>query len=66
MAASEVLREARKAAGLKQRELGVALGYPEEHAKNFISNWETGYRPIPRKHIKALAALLHIDPVDLL
>lgn len=66
MAASDVLREARKSAGLNQTELGMALGYPEATAQKCISNWETGYRPIPRKHIKALAALLHIDPVDLL
>ena len=66
MAASEVLRQARKAAGLNQAELGMALGYPEETAQKCISNWETGYRPIPRKHIKALAALLHVELADLL
>lgn len=66
MAASEVLREARKAVGLNQTELGVALGYPEETAQKCVSNWETGYRPIPRKHIKALAALLHVELADLL
>lgn len=66
MAASEVLRQACKAAGLNQTELGMALGYPKETAQKCISNWETGYRPIPRKHIKALAALLHIDPLDLI
>ena len=66
MAASKVLRQAREAAGLTQKALGVALGYPEDHAQSFVSNWETGYRPIPRKHIKTLAALLNIDPLDLL
>ena len=66
MAASEVLRQARKAAGLNQAELGMALGYPEETAQKCISNWETGYRPIPRRHIKALAALLHVELADLL
>lgn len=66
MAASEVLRQARKAAGLNQTELGMALGYPEATAQKCISNWETGYRPIPRKHIKALAALLHVELADLL
>lgn len=66
MAASKVLRQAREAAGLTQKALGVALGYPEDHAQSFVSNWETGYRPIPRKHIKALAALLHVELADLL
>ena len=51
---------------MTQKALGVALGYPEERAQSFVSNWETGYRPIARKHIKTLAALLNIDPVDLL
>lgn len=66
MAASKVLRQAREAAGLTQKALGVALGYPEATAQRFVSNWETGYRPIPRKHIKALAALLHVELADLL
>lgn len=66
MAASKVLRQAREAAGMTQKALGVALGYPEDHAQSFVSNWETEYRPIPRKHIKTLAALLNIDPLDLL
>ena len=66
MAASKVLRQAREAAGLTQKALGVALGYPEDHAQSFVSNWETEYRPIPRKHIKALAVLLHVEPADLL
>ena len=51
---------------MTQKSLGVALGYPEVTAQRFISNWETGYRPIPRKHIKTLAVLLNIDPLDLL
>lgn len=66
MAASEVLRQARKAAGLNQTELGMALGYPEETAQKCISNWETEYRPIPRKHFKRICELLHIDPLDLI
>lgn len=66
MPANEILKRAREAAGLTQKALGVALGYPEATAQRFISNWETGYRPIPRKHIKTLAALLNIDPLDLL
>ena len=66
MAASKVLRQAREAAGLTQKALGIALGYPEDHAQSFVSNWETEYRPIPRKHFKRICELLHIDPLDLI
>ena len=66
MPANEILKRARKAAGLTQKALGVALGYPEETVQRFVSNWETEYRPVPRKHYKKICELLHIDPLDLI
>lgn len=52
---------------MTQKALGVALGYPDSASTQiYVAQWEAGTRPIPRKHIKTLAALLDINPVDLL
>lgn len=51
---------------MTQKAVGLALGYPEANAQMHVAHWEAGTHPVPRKHIKTLAALLKIDPLDLL
>lgn len=52
---------------MTQKALGVALGYPDNASTQaYVARWENGSRPIPRDKIKTLAALLNINPVDLL
>ena len=46
---------------MTQKAIGLALGYPEANAQVHFAHWEAGTHPIPRKHIKTLAALLNID-----
>lgn len=62
----ERIRAARVAAGLLQREAGVALGYPLSSAQRTVARWEAGTRPVPRKHLIQLAELLKIPVSDLL
>ena len=59
----EELRKARLGAGRKQQELGDALGV----GKSLISRLETEILPPPSVDtIERLAALLHVDPSDML
>ena len=51
---------------MTQKAVGLALGYTDDTAQTYVARWETGARPIPRKHLKTLAALLKIDPLELL
>ena len=51
---------------MTQKAVGLALGYPEANAQTYVAHWEAGTRPIPSKHLKTLAALLNIDPLELL
>lgn len=51
---------------MTQKAVGLALGYTDDTAQTYVARWETGTRPIPRKHLKTLAALLKIDPLELL
>lgn len=56
-----VLRVARTARGLKQRDIAMVLGI----CQGTYSNWERGERPVPRKHLEPLAAALRIPAEDL-
>ena len=61
----EIIRLGREQIGLSQRELGIKLGYSAEHAQRYISNWESGKRPVPLDKLRSLAKALNI-PLDFL
>lgn len=58
--------DARKDAAMTQKQVGEALGYKPGLAQAYVSDWEDGTRPVPRRQIAALAALLKLDLKDLL
>lgn len=57
----EAIQRARRAAGLRQRELADLIGCGD----GLISNIERGYRSPPRSLLVTLAKVLHVDPSDL-
>ncbi len=61
-----LIRSARTALGLTQQQLGEQLGYTGRTAELMIQSIESGRRKVPRDKIKALADLLHLDPMRLL
>ena len=66
MTTPDIIRVARTAAGLTQRQLGEVAGYIDTTAQSFVASWEAGTRPIPRDKIKAVAEALHIEPTELI
>ena len=44
----------------------MALSYSEQVAQRLVSRWETGTRPVPRKHLVELARLLKLEVEELL
>ena len=66
MTTEEEIKAARAALGLTQQQLGEQLGYTGENAQRYVSDWEAGRRKVPRDKVKALSALLHLDPIRLL
>jgi transcriptional regulator with XRE-family HTH domain len=61
-----LVRSARMALGLTQQQLGEQLGYISRTAELMIQSIESGRRKVPRDRVKALAGLLHLDPMRLL
>ena len=59
--AGEAIQRARRAAGLRQRELADLVGCGD----GLISNIERGYRSPPRSLLVTVAKVLHVDPSDL-
>ena len=62
----DIIRAARIAAGLTQKQLGEAAGLESITAQSFVASWEAGTRPIPRDKIKAVAEVLRIEPAELI
>ena len=62
----DIIRAARVAAGLTQKQLGEAAGYIDTTAQPFVASWEAGTRPIPRDKIRLVAEALHIEPAELI
>ncbi|MGN6692547.1 MAG: helix-turn-helix domain-containing protein [Aquihabitans sp.] len=56
------LRNARRTAGLRQRDLASALGL----AQQAISQYETGAVPFPLAHLDTAARVLEVSPDDLI
>jgi len=57
----EAIQRARRAAGLKQRELADLVGCGD----GVISNIERGYRSPPRSLLATIAKVLHVEASDL-
>ncbi len=55
------IRKARQEKGLTAKQVGAALGYTEKNGEVYVSNWETGKRPVPTKKIRKLARLLDMN-----
>ncbi|MDR3051229.1 MAG: helix-turn-helix domain-containing protein [Oscillospiraceae bacterium] len=59
--AGEALRKAWEARGMTQQALGDALGYNPVASQVYVSSWEAGVRPIPRKALADVARIVSID-----
>lgn len=57
---AEMLRLARKAAGLTQRQVGELCGYKGNSAERTVQHWESGRSYPPLEKIRALAQALHV------
>lgn len=57
------LAESRTNAGLSQKDVSNELGYA---TSQFVSNWERGVSQPPVGSLKRVAAILKIEPKDLL
>lgn len=57
---AEMLRLARKAAGLTQRQVGEACGYTGNSAERTVQHWESGRSYPPLEKIRALARALRV------
>ena len=53
-----IIREARKAQKLTQKQLGLKMGYSESSAERIIQHWESGSQPVPLEQLKQLAKVL--------
>ena len=62
----ERIRAARLAAGMTQAQLAEAIGLDTKWGQSIVARYESGDRPIPRKRLKAVAAVLNLDPLDLI
>ena len=63
MTIPERIRQARKDAGMTQKQVGLACGYEEKSAESFARQWELGIRPIPLDKLRTLSQVLGI-PLD--
>lgn len=61
-----IVRRARVALGLTQKELGEKCWYVGENAQKIVSRWESGTRPIPRDKIILVANILNLELQELL
>lgn len=63
MTIPEKIKQARKEAGLTQKQVGLACGYDEKSAEVCVRKWELGRSPIPNTRIRTLSQVLNI-PLD--
>ena len=66
MTPAERIRSARLAVGMTQAELAKAIGLDTKWGQSIVAKYESGERPIPRKRLKTAAAVLNLDPLDLI
>lgn len=63
MTIPERIKQARKEAGLTQKQVGVACGYEEKSAERTARHWESGTKPVPLDKLRTLSQVLNI-PLD--
>ncbi|MGN1019881.1 MAG: helix-turn-helix domain-containing protein [Aristaeellaceae bacterium] len=63
MTIPEKIKQARKAAGLTQKQVGLACGYDDKNAERSARHWESGTRPVPIDKLRTLSQVLNI-PLD--
>ena len=63
MTIPEKIKQARKEAGLTQKQVGLACGYEESVADWYVRRWELGSRRIPPDKLRTLSQVLNI-PLD--
>ena len=63
MTIPEKIKQARKEAGLTQKQVGEALGYTGGTAETSVRKWELGTRPVPLDKLRTLSQVLNI-PLD--
>lgn len=59
----QIIRKARKAAGLTQKQLGLLCGFSEASAERVVQFWECDQRDPPIEKLRDLAKALKI-PLD--
>lgn len=57
----EKIRAARVAAGLTQKQLGLAVGFSENSAERMIQKWEYGKQAPSLQYIRPLANALKVS-----
>ena len=62
MTIGERIKRVRMKRGMTQKELGVALGFPERSADVRIAQYESGSRTPKEDLIRQIAAILHVNP----
>jgi transcriptional regulator with XRE-family HTH domain len=62
MTIGERIRRVRMQRGLTQKELGIALGFPERSADVRIAQYESGTRKPKEDLIRQIAEVLHVNP----
>lgn len=63
MTIPEKIKQARKEAGLTQKQVGEALGYTGGTAESTVRRWELDIRPVPLDKLRTLSQVLNI-PLD--
>lgn len=65
MTTGEKIKKIRIFRGMTQKELGVALGFPEKGADNRIAQYETNYRVPKNELLDKIAQVLDVAPAAL-
>lgn len=61
----EIIRTARQAKGLTQKQLGMLCGYGDNTAEVCVRKWELNTKPVPIDRLRRLCAALDL-PLDAL
>lgn len=64
--AAYLIRTARLAQGLTQKQLGELVGYTDGRAQVYVAGWEAGTRSVPRDKVRQVAEALGLEPMELI
>lgn len=64
MTIGDKIKHIRTFRGMKQQDLGIALGLSEKIADNRIAQYETNYRVPPKDMLLQIAEVLNVSPLN--